>query len=594
MALQSDDLVALGFGLTADQPPPPGLQPRLGDGIHLRYAPSFTKGPPWYGLFLFRRLHQEKITACLARQLAERKPLTTASPSYAFSDVTFQSTQNIVFIDEFPAPGTAEIVLPVQGPLNAQFAQAPVNRVTAKIGFRGTKMPEGRVCGTAQFLTRGEGNVQNPLVDSGVTFVAYAASEADTALAFGKSGYLNALRVLPQGERGGIVFIELPVPSELVILAVSHASGTLGVVAYDQNNHEIVAARRTEKATQFSLITLSQPGIRNLGLLCDKGEIGIHFVFYCSRNRPAEPVHRVRMIAKDGSTVVAETVVSGQAGDVVAGEVAADRITDVEFQPDDKTDPAAGTAAFAPPQPGTAAPVPPQTGTAALVDLCWQTVADARTGGWQQVPDYPYPMALPVAEPSYPCVGKPADLAAAQAMMQARVVYGAASAWSGTRFTQLHDMLQKLVVGGPGGGPMNGRTDVFANANSDPADAPSSTAQNILQLIQLASLDPAMAQVVGLYWLDAQVVPGQAYDYIVLADHQNAFNGHTAAALTAANGTIPSSVDAWITSNHVAQPRAARRTCRARFGETVGEDGRDFHAEPSAFGDGFDRGGVVA
>ena len=197
-----------------------------------------------------------------------------------------------------------------------------------------------------------------------------------------------------------------------------------------------------------------------------------------------------------------------------------------------------------------------QGGYAALVDLCWGGVSSASHAGWQQVPNFAYPMALPVAEPSYPCVGKPASLASAEALALSRVRYGVASNWGGTKFSDLHAILQKLVVGGPGGGPMSGRSDTFIDSVANANTTPQFPNQNLLQLVQLASIDPAMAQILGLYWLDAQVVPGQAYDYIVLADHGNAFAGQAAAALAAANGTLPASADAWITFNHVAQQRA--------------------------------------
>lgn len=414
MGLQSDDLTALGLGITADQPPI-ALQPTLGgDGIHLRYATSFAKGLPWYGFYLFRRAHLAVITQCLSRELAQLHAGPTNEASHAFSQATVYSGKPIEFIDEFPATGTAEIALPPAALLGASFAQAPVHRVTTKIGFRG------------------------------------------------------------------------------------------------------IPPRRPEV-------------------------------------RP----RTVRMVAKDDTIIVAETLISGRPGDVVAAEVNADRITAVEFFP--VTDVTSAPTLDGTPLAGPVSAVPTApSGYAALVDLCWERVSNVARTPWQLAPNYPQPMALPVAATGYPCEGKPASQAAAQAMALSRVRYGVAANWA-VGFAELHNVLTKLVAGGPGGGPMNSRTDTFVDPAADP-NTPALPDQNILQLIQLAAIDPAMAQVLGLYWLDQQAVPGQAYDYMVLADHVKAFSTQAvpagALALAAANSTIPAGVDAWITYNHIAQPRA--------------------------------------
>jgi hypothetical protein len=48
----------------------------------------------------------------------------------------------------------------------------------------------------------------------------------------------------------------------------------------------------------------------------------------------------------------------------------------------------------------------------------------------------------------------------------------------------------------------------------------------------LGSLNPAVAQILGLYWLDATAVSGVTYDYLLLADHDNTLGGTAASALT--------------------------------------------------------------
>ena len=368
---------------------------------------------------------------------------------------------------------------------------------------------------------------------------AGAGAATAAPLRQGTLGYFNALIAGPQGKSSASLVITLPVASELVIVALAHPDGDLTVRGFDSYGSEIAAVRRTQPGSRFSLLTLSSAGLAKLTIECARGNVGAHLVNYCSRERPPVTPRGVRMIARDGDVIVAETVIAGQPGTIVAGELAADRITSVRFEP----------AAIADPK------TTPGGVDAVLVDLCWETVANGKANGWSQIPNYPYPMALPVAEPAYPCVGKPASPPAAEAMALSRVRYGPASVWSGARVAQLTSFLTQLVAGGPGGGAMNARTATFVDSLAAP-DTPQLTGQNLLQLLQLAQLDPAMAQMLGLYWLDDQVVPGTAYDYLILADHGNAFNGQVSAALAAANGALAANVGGWVTFGHVAQPRA--------------------------------------
>src|SRR5207247_9604624 len=56
MPLQTQNLVMLGLSVLNDKRPN-RLQPRLVDGIHLRWAFTRAIGFPWYGYYLFRRPH---------------------------------------------------------------------------------------------------------------------------------------------------------------------------------------------------------------------------------------------------------------------------------------------------------------------------------------------------------------------------------------------------------------------------------------------------------------------------------------------------------------------------------------------------------
>ncbi len=95
-------------------------------------------------------------------------------------------------------------------------------------------------------------------------------------------------------------------------------------------------------------------------------------------------------------------------------------------------------------------------------------------------------------------------------------------------FGQLHDHLVHLVRGGSGAGAMSERTVAIpapaADGAGDEAAAAGMPEQRPVDLILLAALHPAMAQMVGLYWVDESVVEGEAYDYLIVADWDGTFS----------------------------------------------------------------------
>lgn len=214
----------------------------------------------------------------------------------------------------------------------------------------------------------------------------------------------------------------------------------------------------------------------------------------------------VEIRALRGEAVVSRTVVRGNAGQVVAATLEAAGITAVEMS----------------------------GGKAALVDLCVWPSRQEVTFGWDEVPGFQYPLCLPVAHADYPCSSKPATVEEAQALAFSRVTYPAPDGWN-KKFPDLHGQLEILVKGGPGGGPMAGRV------NPDLIGAPLGPApglerlkvpkQRPLDLVFLASLQPAMAQMLGLYFADTSAEVGVPYDYLLLADPTGVLGGSAATAL---------------------------------------------------------------
>ena len=69
MPLQTDRLIMTSLSILGDVPPV-NIQPRLRDGIHLRWAFQREASFPWYGYYLFRRLFEDRGISSIAASIA--------------------------------------------------------------------------------------------------------------------------------------------------------------------------------------------------------------------------------------------------------------------------------------------------------------------------------------------------------------------------------------------------------------------------------------------------------------------------------------------------------------------------------------------
>lgn len=123
----------------------------------------------------------------------------------------------------------------------------------------------------------------------------------------------------------------------------------------------------------------------------------------------------------------------------------------------------------------------------------------------------------------------------------------ASSAQSG--FPQLHQLLCKLAEGHPAGAAISSLTVpavIEADSGGLQVAVPKPTPgdPDLLGLMLLRAMDPAYAQLIGLYFVDTTATPGQLWDYTLLADRGAAFAGSLRAAL------------AWLNQDGAAAPRA--------------------------------------
>jgi len=155
---------------------------------------------------------------------------------------------------------------------------------------------------------------------------------------------------------------------------------------------------------------------------------------------------------------------------------------------------------------------------ALLVDACGEPLFPDGYTGWLQVPGFRYPLALPVTHPNYPATGPaPENPAAFATEARRRVQAPAAPPLSQETLDEAYTDLIDLVVAGP---PQNERLrKIIGTPDTVDLELQDNTPEITvypLQNVLLAALRPEMAQVVGLYWLDATVKAGEKWDYLVL------------------------------------------------------------------------------
>jgi hypothetical protein len=105
MTLQTQNLVMVGLGIKADRPPNK-IQPKLQDGVHLRWAFKKDLGFPWYGFYLFRRKHVKRQGTCMSSFANSLKIDKLSDKQLDLAIGQFSSDINLALTNEFPpSPG---------------------------------------------------------------------------------------------------------------------------------------------------------------------------------------------------------------------------------------------------------------------------------------------------------------------------------------------------------------------------------------------------------------------------------------------------------------------------------------------------------
>jgi hypothetical protein len=573
MAMQTDNLVMAALGVVDDKPPKNSSQAKLVKGIHLRFAFAPERGFPWYGYYLFRRKHRASEPRCLSSKFKQEwKPGPWHNVRADFTGGVFSSDADLVFLDQFPPAGRSEFDL--RGRKYLRFELPPGERARefhVKLGMLGGGDPITAETNRAlpqptkkcvDFTELTPGLYPNPYVSAKVEFTALGGIESNPA---------SNCEIRLINQTAGLIFptqlrVRLPVRASSVEIALiqsavsedpvprvagnplnivfgifSRLATTLfsifrgpitpstELIALDEQGNIVV--RKTVFVSESSqTIKLSGGAIASVNIVALKDRAFVLRFCYTPEFPDPPMLGPIKLRAFDGQVPVTETTISGQAGEVVTAVLSADRMTSLEIE----------------------------SGPAALIDICTVAISQDLARDWTSL--LKTPLCLPVEHAAYPCPGKPVTFKKAESLAKSRILYGLAADWVGEKFLDLNNILKDLVKDGPAGPLMSSGTK-FCQATVPGPEVPDMPALRPLDVVLVASLHPAIAMILGQYFVDRTAELGATYDYLVMADHHGQYHGKTEAALAALaavtpDAPLPDDVDVWVTFGKKLQDEA--------------------------------------
>lgn len=538
MALQTRDLVMVALGVLDDQKPPNPEQPPLADGIHLRWSFARKKGFPWFGYYLFRRAHLVGNPVCLTSVTKElqKGPWPRKSMGTHLGQVS--SDANLVLTRAFNSSPSVEFDL--NGKQNGRsyvrfdFPKGqPARFVEATIGFRpGTdEILIAKKCVSFGASSGVGPNPRNEPVagfDQPMTF-----SVSDTFGTLAAKTRIESVdfdgEALSALNCGTALEITLPCASSVVDLVISQTSFPATITALNQDGSTAMSLSPQVIPQGRVPVTLAGTAINRILIQTTEGETRLHDICFVCAPITGGPATDITVTFLSMGVPVSRSVLTGNGGDTRTASFEFDLITAVEFS----------------------------QGPAVLIDICFVPVAQDATRDWETISVSTTPICLPVAvsQSDYPCKSAPKDGQpdTAKNLALDRVKYGSKRDWPDESLTQMHETLKSLVAGGPTSTPMAARFDEDVPAEPDPddpdAERPKMKAESQLDTVLLGALNPAFAQMIGLYWVDGTAVDGVAYDYLIVADYEGSFSPVTHDTVLRVSIKDFDSVDGYIVFN---------------------------------------------
>jgi hypothetical protein len=405
MALQASNLILVGLGTWKDVPPN-AEQPPLVDGIHLRWAFKRELGFPWYGFYLFRRVHRAGTPVWLSQVIGQLPKGTWTDRKLDTPQGQVSSDVNLALTDDFPPTGAVEFDLAGRRYLRFTLpAQGLARRVEARIGFRPRPGDPPPTC--VSFMGRPLGEGPNPLNEQNVSFEARDRNDQ-----LRPHTSVRAVQNGPDRVTGldckFRLYVTLPRPAAFVEVTLTNSERA------DQTDRTPTIEAFNQDGTSAGTATMQAPLSRRPQTLLMSGTAITRIVIDDHHEAGAADNDEDRTILNEicyGRATVSEVQLSGFSGDTPVGKVSIRGYTGrvvssaIEFE---------GISAV------ELSPAP-----AALVDLGTVPLSQDATVGWEQIPDFPYPMRLPVTQPDYPCTrDQSEDFTRARKLAQDRIRYG--------------------------------------------------------------------------------------------------------------------------------------------------------------------------
>lgn len=511
------DLAVVSLSVLGDARPLPDLQPPLLEGIHLRWAFPREKGFPWYGFYLFRRLTPSTGTqTCASSQLAGLPPGPRTSPDLTVPLGTFHSDTNLVLTDDFAPTGTVELDLSGRQFIELQMDSAnPRSFVDVTIGFVSDVPASGGSGGGSGGSGGGIGSSSSLGTTGGAAAdcgcgCAHAAISpvAEKVVALGPGQFVATFGY----DNMGTSVVSMPIGADNGFYPAPAGRG------------QPTLFRPGRQSSVFSVTFDGRPLTWRLAghtVTVSAADAGGGTGDGTGGGGGGGPTTAdgILVTALRGDAVIQTVRATGHAGEIKHFPFAFEEIDTIRIS----------------------------SGPARLIDVCARATSDGAGAGWAPAPGLTQPILLPVQSPNYPLQQGPSSQADSLARAIPRISYAFplpsppnppgsldTNEWTNPdTFAAIFDSLAKIVSAGPAAGITDFVENVQAAADPNDPDAPppQSTQQSSLELLLGASVNPAMAQMLGLYWIDTGVVEGQSYDYTLVADYTNACNGNAQTAL---------------------------------------------------------------
>ena len=246
----------VGLG-TAGDAPPNAEQPPLVDGIHLRWTFKRELGFPWFGFYLFRRVHATGTVSWLSQHTGKlpKGPLSSNTLETPLGRVV--SDKNLVLREDFPPADAVEFDLADRSSLAVVFPEAePVRHIEARIGFRSRPGDPPPTKSTITFTGRSTSAGPNPRTENGVIFEARDKTDRSRPNTFIRSVQTNSGAITGLGCKFKLN-ITLPQPSTFVEVTLTGAGrrnapdATPTIEAFNQDGTRAgVAAMRDPRSRE--------------------------------------------------------------------------------------------------------------------------------------------------------------------------------------------------------------------------------------------------------------------------------------------------------------------------------------------------------